>query len=67
MYGALAPDYNLISTVDTFTKKPKTELLPHGEKELLITHASMCAVYTMLEYDYLVMDKAAVEYLEEKY
>ncbi|KAJ3316358.1 hypothetical protein HDV06_003805, partial [Boothiomyces sp. JEL0866] len=57
----------LTGAVDMFTKKPKTDLLPHGEKPLLITHASQVSVFTLLEYDYIILDKEACEVLEEMY
>ncbi|KAJ3268197.1 hypothetical protein HDV01_003344 [Terramyces sp. JEL0728] len=67
IYGSLDSDIPLTNAVDMFAKKPKTDLLPHGERPLLITHANQVSVSTLLEYDYIVMDKEASEVLEEMY
>ena len=40
---------------------------PIGEKPLTICHASHINVHALMTYDYLVIDKEAVEVLEEMY
>jgi hypothetical protein len=67
MYGASEPDYTLVSASDTFTHKKATPNLPNGERELLITPASHVSISALLEHEYLVLDVAAVQILENMY
>lgn len=41
--------------------------MPNGEQKLLISPANHVTVHALMEYDYLVLDRAAVEVLEEMY
>jgi hypothetical protein len=57
----------MLQAVDKFVKKPKSRSNPQGEKELLMSPARMVSCNKILEYDYLVVDKEALEILDEKY
>ncbi|KAJ3303976.1 hypothetical protein HDV03_003214 [Kappamyces sp. JEL0829] len=68
MYGANEPSYPLVTACDMFTKKPKDQhKTPNGEKPLLISPVRHVNVFALMEYDYLILDKEAVEGLEELY
>ncbi|KAJ3409196.1 hypothetical protein CcCBS67573_g06702 [Chytriomyces confervae] len=67
MYGDLEPAEHLVRSADKFLSKPKTEDVPHGEKRLLVSSADLVSVLPVLENEVLVLDKAAVELLEEMY
>ena len=57
----------IFRTTDTFTKKRVDAFYPAGEKPLTICHASHINVHALMTYDYLIVDKEAVEVLEEMY
>lgn len=59
VYGGME-SHNMIQTTDMFVKK-------RTEKSLLMVEARFLSVYMMMEYDYLVMDKKALEIVEEIY
>jgi large subunit ribosomal protein L4 len=67
LYGSPISNSVMVRSMDSFTKKKKTSQNPTGEKPLLVTHANHVSVWTLLEYDYVVMDKEAVEAVELKY
>lgn len=54
------------SIVDQFTRKLKRGDLV-GEKELLITSARHVSCHTLLEHEFLIIDKEGLEVLEELY
>ncbi|KAJ3000781.1 hypothetical protein HDV02_003583 [Globomyces sp. JEL0801] len=61
MYGAHEASLALVRTADTFVKRIPSVRIPAGEKPVLITPARHVAVKSLLEYDYLIVDKEAVE------
>jgi hypothetical protein len=67
LYGSSISNAVMVRSFDSFTKKRRSASNPKGEKPLLITPARHVSVWTLLEYDYIVMDKEAVEVLEEIY
>ncbi|KAI8621635.1 ribosomal protein L4/L1 family protein [Chytriomyces sp. MP71] len=67
MHGDREPQPVLVRAADKFTVKPKSETAPNGEKRLLVTSADLISVLPVLENEMLVLDKAAVELLEELY
>jgi large subunit ribosomal protein L4 len=67
LYGSSISNAVMIRSMDSFSKRRKTSQNPAGEKPLLVTHANHVSVWTLLEYDYVVIDKEALEALELKY
>eukprot|EP00842_Homolaphlyctis_polyrhiza_P006107 jgi/Hompol1/6498/HPOL_002275-RA len=67
LYGAAQPSLDLIYVMDSFTIAEPTEEVPEGERQLLVASAEHVSVSALLEYEMLVLDKEAVELLEEKY
>jgi large subunit ribosomal protein L4 len=67
IYGSPVSNAVMVRSIDSFTKKRKSGRNPNGEKPLLITSAKHISVWTLIEYDYVVMDKEAVELLEFMY
>ncbi|KAJ3088658.1 hypothetical protein HK100_007981 [Physocladia obscura] len=67
--GDAEPPASLTRAADLFTNKPRhhpADLLPQ-ERKLLVTSANLISVLPVLENEFLVLDKAAVERLEEMY
>jgi large subunit ribosomal protein L4 len=66
MYGQEAP-LHLLFLVNQFTKKRSIRGKQEKEHPLMLTSANHVSVTALLEHDYIVMDKEAVEKLEEMY
>lgn len=66
MYGSEEPEVLLIRAADKFKKKRASEE-SEAMKPLLVTSARHVTVSPLLENEHLVLDKAAVEVLEEMY
>ena len=69
LYGDAQPNRNLIQAADLFERKKKGEkgAPPHGERPLLASWARNVAVSPLLDNELLILDKSAVEVLEEMY
>ncbi|KAH6565520.1 hypothetical protein BASA50_003630 [Batrachochytrium salamandrivorans] len=67
LYGSSQPTTTLINVMDTFTKAGPTDAVPEGERKILVAAAGHVSVSALLEYEMLVLDKEAVEVLEQKY
>ncbi|KAI9329258.1 ribosomal protein L4 domain-containing protein, partial [Obelidium mucronatum] len=70
LYGSQEPLVGLTRAADKFSTKskdPDSDDLVFGEKKLLVTGANLISVLPVLENEFLVVDKAAVEFLEEMY
>jgi hypothetical protein len=67
IYGNDEPETKLIRAADKFTVKVKSEDLPEGEKRVLVGSARNVAVAPLLENEYVVLDKAALEVIEDFY
>lgn len=67
LYGSHEPEVELTRSAEKFMIKRKSEDLPFGERFVMVTPATMIAVEPVLNSEYLVVDKAAVEVLEEMY
>jgi large subunit ribosomal protein L4 len=67
IYGSPISNAVMVRSMDSFTKKRKNSENVKGEKPVLVTSAKHISVWTLLEYDYVVMDKEAVEALEFMY
>ncbi|KAJ3026293.1 UNVERIFIED_CONTAM: 54S ribosomal protein L4 mitochondrial [Siphonaria sp. JEL0065] len=67
LYGSQEPLVPLTRAADKFTAKPKSHDGFKGEKKLLVTSADLISVLPVLENEFLVVDTAAIELLEELY
>ncbi|ORY40800.1 ribosomal protein L4 [Rhizoclosmatium globosum] len=66
MYGSREPELNLVRAADQFTLKTLKEDKVE-ERRILVTSAETVSVLPVLENEFLVIDKAALEVLEEMY
>jgi hypothetical protein len=67
LYGSHEPEVELTRSAEKFIIKRKSEEFPMGERVVMVTPATMIAVEPVLNSEFLVLDKAAVEVLEEMY
>ncbi|KAI8928891.1 ribosomal protein L4 domain-containing protein [Entophlyctis helioformis] len=66
-YGASQPSLALIEALDSFEVANPTEDVPEGERKQLVAAAEHVSVSALMEYEMVVLDKEAVEVLEELY
>lgn len=67
IYGNTEPEQGLILASDLFRSLKPTESNPTGEKPLLVSSAKNISVIPLLEFEIIIMDKAAVEVIERMY
>ena len=67
LYGNPEPERLLIRAADKFTNKPISSDTPFGEKRILTGYAKHIAVRPVMDHEFLVVDKQALEVLEELY
>ncbi len=67
MYGNEEPERNLILASEQLENKPKSNDLPLGEKACLVSSVRNISVTPVMSNELLVVDKKAVEVLEEMY
>ncbi|KAI9202080.1 ribosomal protein L4 domain-containing protein [Polychytrium aggregatum] len=69
LYGSEDPTeiQNLISVADSFERLRRSEELPHGERPVVVAWARNVSLTPMMDFEHLIIDKAAVEVLEEMY
>ncbi|RKO89896.1 ribosomal protein L4 domain-containing protein, partial [Blyttiomyces helicus] len=68
VYGSEQPLLRLVEAADMFEKgTPYGEAVPKNEKKLIVTSARHISVLPIMENEHLVLDKEAVEVLEEMY
>lgn len=67
IYGNEEPEKQLIRASNNFGIKLPSEEFPNGERPILVSSARNVIVGPLMEFEMVILDKAAVEVLEEKY
>lgn len=67
LYGDAEPNEGLIRAADSFEKKPRDDVTGVIERPLVTASARNISVLPLFDNELVVMDKAAVEVLEEMY
>lgn len=67
IYGNEEPEKALIRASNKFERRLPTELSPLGERPILVSSARNISCSPLMEFDCVIMDKAAVAVLESMY